>query len=187
MKGSCYTVHLYIQFSHICSPSLPLSNRLILNCSHIWFYYCTPLRRLNLFSLSPSCSSTSNITLINSVSPSLSYPLYLPLCSPCVLHSSSISLTIPLSAVVASLPHPLPFSLSVICSESVIYTATTHAEWSRAEQSRTERWREFDLLKWASPQKKQNSSLLYSICPYTTASSSSSHHHFAVLCFAQNI
>lgn len=134
-----HTVHPFL--SYTCSFSLILSNHLMLNSYHIWFNYSTsPLNLLSLsLSLSPYSSFlyaafsswSSNITLINCVSLFFSFSHHPQLWFPhCVPHSSPVSLTIsfPFSAVIASLFLSISLSPSLICSESVIYTATTHAE-----------------------------------------------------------
>ena len=128
LKGS------YCTSSH---PFLSHTFFLILNCYHIWFNYSTSL----LNPLSPSLFSSLSLPLEHLIS----------LLSTLLLHPSH-SFTISLFASQMHAPsppvsphfhlflcyyclRPLPFSFSLICSERVIYTATTHAEWSRAEQS----------------------------------------------------
>lgn len=133
------TVHLHIHFSLtlVLSLSLIFSDRLILNCYHIWFNYSTSA--LNLLHLSLSLCSTFLFALFSSwtlkslwstVSLSFSFSHHLACCSPSNIQAppAQISLTISFSAVTASLILSLSLSLSLICSESVIYTATTHAE-----------------------------------------------------------
>lgn len=104
--------------------------------------FCNPL---NLHPLSPFLFSpfqTSIITLINCFSFRPILSLSLPLCYPSAmsLYSSSTSsspscLLLHLFLCCYCLHHALSFSFSLICSERVIYTATTHAEWRGAEQS----------------------------------------------------
>lgn len=120
-----------------------------------------------LFTLSSSW--TSNITLINCVSPSFSSPMRPPL-----LPSPSPSLSLPLLPPSSSL---LLF-LSLICSESVIYTATAHAERSRTEQSSE------GSLTCQSGHHLRNTTKLFSLllypCLHNPVSVSSSHHNFAL-------
>lgn len=132
------TVHLHIHFSLtlVLSLSLIFSDHLILNCYHIWFNYSTSA--LNLLHLSLSLCSTVLFALFSSwtlkrlwSTVSLSFSHHLACCSPSNIQApppAQISLTISFSAVTASLILCLSLSLSLICSESVIYTATTHAE-----------------------------------------------------------
>lgn len=136
LKGSyCTSSHPFL--SHTCSFSLSLifSDHLILNCYHIWFNYSTSA--LNLLHLSLSLCSTVLFALFSSwtlkslwSTVSLSFSHHLACCSPSNIQAppAQISLTISFSAVTASLILFLSLSLSLICSESVIYTATTHAE-----------------------------------------------------------
>lgn len=80
------------------------------------------------------------------------------------------------SAVIASLILFLSLSLSLFSDplwECYLYSNNPR----RVEQSRTERWREFDLPKWASPQK-HNKTLSLHLCFHYSASVSSPHHNF---------
>lgn len=79
-----------------------------------------------------SSSWTSNITLINRVSSPFLFSHHL--CPPPPTTTLSSPVSISSSNVIASIILSLSL-FSLICSERVIYTATTHAEWSGAEQS----------------------------------------------------
>lgn len=102
--------------------------------------------------------------------------LYGALRPPCVPRSSHVTLAIASSAVIASLIHFFSLSLSLICSESVIYTATSHAEWSRAEQSSE------GSLTFQSGHHLRNTTKLFSLSLYPCLhrSVSSSHENVAV-------
>lgn len=161
------TVHLHIHFSLtlVLSLSLIFSDHLILNCYHIWFNYSTSA--LNLLHLSLSLCSTVLFALFSSwtlkrlwSTVSLSFSHHLACCSPSNIQappppkSPSPSLSLLLQPPSSS----LFLFLSLWSALRVLFIQQQPTQ-SRAEQSRTEQWREFDLPKWASPQKhKQNSS-----------------------------
>lgn len=94
-----------------------------------WFNHFTSSQTLHSF-FAFFCSSISNITMINCFSV-IPCPFFIP-----PLHPSTIILPFfPFSLCCYCLPHHLAFPFSLICSERVIYTATTHTEQSSAEQS----------------------------------------------------
>lgn len=93
---------------------------------------------------------------------------------PCVPRSSPLPHH-RFSAVIASLILSLSLSLALsdLLWECYLYSNNPR----RVEQSRTQRWREFDLPKWASPQK-HNKTLSLHLCLHYSASVCSPHHNF---------
>lgn len=176
LKGS-YGTSSHAFLSHTCSFSLTLSNHLMLNSGHIWFNYTTS--PLNLLSPSPRSSFLSlslslpleHLNHSDQMCLSILLSLYPPLCFPHalpLLPSPSPSLF-----SCYCLPHPLSLSLSDLLWECYLYSNNPR----RVEQSRTERWGEFDLPKWASPQK-HNKTLSLHLCWHHSGSVSSPHHNF---------